>query len=245
MQYEKTRKGNPFGLTINQHIHSCFCISKFTGKDNKVEVFFKERNTVFRIKPDDPRLCLQRCWDQRTEQCFMLRIENKFHSVVEMYSDPSRRDHNAISLYCALWRARSELINSSPSDVHLIGISNDNLSKEQEEILESKGVLFIRENGMVPSRFSIGLNLQQRTDQLMSTLGNIQWGLLTASSGEFIAADGYGDMPYIPISPTHAFFPNCKDTIISRDNVIELNKESISRSKLFYLSKSLQNCPVH
>ncbi|GAL21792.1 hypothetical protein JCM19235_1614 [Vibrio maritimus] len=41
-------------------------------------------------------------------------------------------------------------------DITLNGISGSGVTAEEEEILESKGAMFVRDGGKVPSRFMTG-----------------------------------------------------------------------------------------
>ena len=130
------------------------------------------------------------------------------------------------------------------NDAVLNGVSGSGLTKKQEEILESKGCSFVRDGGVVPARFMTGVQVLRRLDMNRPRLQNIKWGLLEAKEGEFIVADSYNDLTFMPISPTLAFCAGCQDIKIDKVGVINANKQSIEKSRGFYFARDFSECPI-
>ncbi|PRY67763.1 hypothetical protein [Halomonas ventosae] len=244
MAYEPTIRKNPRQLTIDQHYHTAHAISMFYDSDDKVEVMDLSSGQIVRRHKRAKIFCTKRTWDQRAEKGYMVPIEDRFHEEIDNIKNFSKRDHEAISKYCLLWRLRHEFHLSSHTDVVLNGISDSGLTKDQEEILENKNCSFVREGGVVASRFSSGIEIQTLLDQHWDACSQFKWGLIEAQDGEFLVADGYGDFAFIPISPKRAFWAGESDQKINRRQLAEVNKESISRAKKYYFARKISECPV-
>ncbi|MCH1925527.1 hypothetical protein L9G74_12000 [Shewanella sp. C32] len=244
MPYEPTIKRNPRQLAIEQHFHTAHAISLFYDSDEKVEVMELSSGKVVRRHKRAKMFCTKRTWDQRAETGYMVPIENAFHEEIDNIKAFSERNHEAISRYCLLWRLRHEYHLSNPADVVLNGVSGSGLTKEQEEILESKGAGFVRDGGVVASRFTSGIQIQIALDRDWGTCSHFKWGLIEALDGEFIVADGYGDFAFIPISPKKAFWAGESDQKINRQQLAEVNKESVSRAKKYYFARKISECPI-
>lgn len=67
MKYEKTQKGNPHQLTINQHYFPARSIERFVRPDGRVDVHYIKNSKNFQVKPNNPIFCARRAWDQRVE----------------------------------------------------------------------------------------------------------------------------------------------------------------------------------
>lgn len=244
MKCEKTTPGNPNRLTKNQHYHSRYCIEKFLNSNNRIEVFIHKNVEIKQLTPEAELFCAMRMWDQRAESGFMLSIENAFHEEIDNPKEISERNHVAITEYWALWKLRFEFFYGDHSeDTSLIGVTGDNLTKPQEENIESKHAVFVRDGGIIPARFSNGIRIQQGIDMISASNSTVTWGLLTSTNGEFIVSDNYSELQILPISPTQIFAANHSDFHISKDSLININQESISASKKLYFARSLASCP--
>ena len=245
MPFELTEKRNPQQLTVNQHIHSAHSIAKFYGANNKVEVKILATNEFVERDKLAKLFCAKREWDQRAEKGYMNKIETAFHKENDSVKPFNERNHEAISEYCVLWRQRHIFHSSENDDIVLNGITGSNLQKSQEEIVESKHAMFIREGGAVPSRFASGFLIQREIDYALTvTFKGIKWGLIEATNGEFLVADCYGDFPFMPISPTLAFWANESDQKISKEQLIEVNKITLEKASEFVFARSIAACPV-
>ncbi|UYG06836.1 hypothetical protein [Halomonas sp. M4R1S46] len=244
MPYEPTERKNPRQLTIEQHFHTAHAISLFYDSDKKVEVKLLQSGELVRRHKRAKIFCTKRMWDQRAEKGYLVPIEDAFHEEIDNIKSYTERNHEAISRYCLLWRFRHEYHLSNPPDGLLNGISGSMLTKQQEENLESKWGSFVRDGGVVPSRFTSGVQIQMRLDSSWHTCSHFKWGLIEAKDGEFIVADGYSDFAFIPISPKFAFWAGERDQKISRQQLAEVNRESIARAKEFYFARKIGACPV-
>jgi len=244
MAYEPTMKKNPRQLTIEQHFHTAHAIAKFYCSDDRVEIkLLSDGETVKRHKRAKI-FCTKRKWDQRAERGYMVDIESAFHDEIDNIKPFDERNHEAISKYCLLWLHRHQYHLEDIDDAQLNGIKGSDLNKVQEEILESKGGVFVREGGVVPSRFNSGLQIQMMLDRDWHTCSHFKWGLIEAVDGEFLCSDGYKDLPFIPISPKLAFWAGESDQEISRQQLTEINKISVEKASEFYFSRNLSECPV-
>lgn len=244
MSFESTAKGNPEGLTIQQHFHSAHSIEKFYGSDERVDVnIFGECEIVKRHKRAKI-FCTKRTWDQRAERGYMVDIETAYHEEIDTIKPFDERNHEALSKYLLLWLLRHQFHLSDNNDSELYGISGSGLSKNEEEVLERKQCMFVRDGGVVPSRFGVGLQIQIALDREWHSCEHFKWGLMEAVDGEFICADGYGGWPFIPITPKHAFLAQTYDQMITRDQLAEFNKHSVETAKEYYFARKLNDCPV-
>ncbi|WP_115718979.1 hypothetical protein [Gallaecimonas mangrovi] len=244
MPYEPTIKRNPRQLAIEQHFHTAHAISLFYDSDEKVEVMELSSGEVVRRHKRAKIFCTKRTWDQRAETGYMVPIENAFHEEIDNIKAFSERNHEAISKYCILWRLRHECHLSNPADVVLNGVLGSSLTKEQEETIESNRAGFFRDDGVVPSRFNSGRQIQTDLDRYWGNFSHVKWGLIEAVDGEFIVADGYGDFAFIPISPKKAFFAGENDQKIDRQLLAELNTKSVSRAQEYYFARKISECPI-
>jgi hypothetical protein len=249
MSFEMPIKGNPRKLTIKQHIHTAYSIKKFCS-ENKVEVYFLESKKIEKRKSDAEIFCAKRNWDQKTEAGLMCDIEREFHKEIDNIKTKTfdSRNHQAISRYFLLWNIRGYLRRSPISNTPLDNISCENLTKEQEENLETKGCAFTRfttdGKTIMPSRFITGSILLRELDKHWPEVENFKWGLLTSLDGEFIVSDFYKGLTFMPIGPKIALAVGYSDTIISRDSVANANKESKIISSEYYFAKNLNDCPI-
>ncbi|EGR0102463.1 hypothetical protein LH716_004226 [Vibrio vulnificus] len=242
MDYERTRKKNPLGITINQHFHSAHSISKFCNRDKKVEVFNKETSSILTRKKDAMIFCAKRNWDERAEHGYMADIEKAFHNQIDNIR--TKRDHQAISKYYLLWQLRYQVhINRLPN-LKLDGIPPDYLTKEQQEILEKRNVGFVNSDGEMPARQATGILIQRNISELMKRFTNTEWGLLHAKEGHFLCADSYQNLCFIPVGPKFAFAAGLSDKLVDIEELALINKESVLSAKEFYFAKDLKKCPI-
>ena len=174
----------------------------------------------------------------------MKTIENEFHGEINNRKQFENRNHHAISKYFLLWRIRHHFYTSPIIDLTLNGITGSVLMGEQEEVLESNGKMYVRDDGKVPARFITGMQIRLELLKQWSNVEFLQWGLIEAKEGEFLVADCYHDLTLMPISPKLAFCAGYKDQVISKLEVAEINTQSIGKSSIFYFAKNLAECPI-
>ena len=244
MPYERTTKRNPQQLTIDQHFHTAHAISKFYDGSEKVQVKLMASQQIVERHKRAKLFCTKRTWDERAEKGYMVAIEDDFHCQIDDVKSFSDRSHEALSKYFLLWRLRFAYHTSQPQDSMLNGIAGSDLTKSEEEVLESKGVIFCRECGALPSRFSTSLQIQVELDRLWAFYKDLKWGLLEAEDGEFLVADSYDDLAFMPIAPNLAFAVGFEDQKISREKVAEFNKLSVSKATEYFFGRDLTQCPI-
>jgi hypothetical protein len=228
---EPTLPGNPRELTINQHVHSRWCISQFADHDGVVSVLRRERSAPFPAKPDSQIFCAQRAWDEKLEHGLFAKVEQAFHAVVtSTLSGASIAPHHAVSAYVAIWQIRSNFALQPPEDVTLAGVNSAALPKDKEEILEKKGCLFAR-GSIVPGRFGAYISALRAYDLAMRALKEVRWGVFRSSGvAGFICPDRPKNELYIPVSPKVAFVAGYTDRAISEETVHELNRSAAGQA---------------
>ncbi|MGI2107736.1 hypothetical protein ACRN9A_21715 [Shewanella frigidimarina] len=243
MAFEKPAEGNPHKFVIKQHFHTAHSIAKFHDTDCKLDVFIKDSGEALRRHSRSSIFCARRNWDEKSEKGLMANIEQLFHQEINEIKPFELRNHSAISEYFMLWKIRYDFHISRMDDAVLNGISGSGLTKEQEEILESKGYSFVRDGGVVPARFMTGIQVLRQLDMNRPGMQNMKWGLLKAKEGEFIVADSYNDLAFMPISPILAFCAGSQDMQIDKADVTNANRQSIEKSREFYFARDLSKCP--
>ena len=244
MDYERPRKKNPLGITIEQHFHTAHSIGKFYDQTENVEVYEKSTSLTFARNKRAKIFCTKRNWDERAERGYMVSIEHDFHEQIDNLGLASERNHHAISMYFVLWRLRSQAHLNRLANAKLNGISGSDLTKEQQEILEVKHAGFVNSDGEIPARQLTGIQIQLGIDQQMLAFKDTKWGLLQAQKGQFLCADSYHELCLMPISPKFAFAANVPDSLLTYSEVAAVNKQSAESSKEFYFAKSLKKCPI-
>ena len=112
-------------------------------------------------------------------------------------------NHRAVSAYFAVWDIRAAFAANPPADMVLNGIEPASLTKDQEEILEKKGVAFLRGNG-IPGRLASSPGGIFRFDAAMEKLRDVRWSVLRRVDGPgFVCPDRAVDL-FMPISPDSA-----------------------------------------
>jgi hypothetical protein len=244
MSFEKPQKGNPHKFVIKQHFHTAHIISKFYNSSNQIEVKFSGSNQIEPVSKKSKKFCAKRAWDEKSERGIMADIENKFHEEVNNIKPIGTRSHEAISKYFILWRIRHHMATSEIENPNVKGVSGSDLTKEQEENLESIGCSYFRDDGELPSRFVNGVILIQQLDFQFQDFTEKRWGLLESLNGEFIVADCYQGIMLMPISPTLAFCAGYDDMVIDLQTLININKESIDIASDFCFARDWDKCPV-
>lgn len=236
--YEKPSDGNKHHFTINQHVIPKKHIEQFYNDKGLVEVFNIKQKKFFSAKANNPCFCVKRKWDQRTESCLMKKIEDAFQEEIVKNKSFDERGHKVISQYFFLLVARKNLGNEG--DTKLFGVSERNLSIEEQENLERKGYIYLLEGGVIKERFTNSLNILRDIDCLTIKNENLKWGLITTETGEFIMPDNLGSWFMFPISPKKCFVGGCFDANInSYRKIADINNSFVKESKEFFFGKDM------
>lgn len=247
---EKTRPGNPNELTLDQHVFPTKSIERFMGADGLVDTrLLHPRDKVFRPKPINAIFCADRAWDQRAETGYMKQIEDRFQPVADAIiagkiATISAEVRPAIDWMYALWHERARFRELESQETSLNGIEGPDLTKEQEENLESNGYMFARKHGAMPTRQLNGAVVQMRTGNYVDFLLKhvAQWGIIRTQSGEFIVPD----VPchcVMPLTPQLALVKDTGDGVISEQNLAQVNTALRSTSETYYFGRDFACCP--
>jgi hypothetical protein len=257
LDFEAIQNGNPHKLTKKQHFVPNESIKRFSNDNKCVQVknLRSKNQKIISVTPNDDIFWVPRLWDQRAESGYMKKIEDTFQELVDKIIQDQIRffddTHNKIicDMY-TLWEKRAFFIEEflkNPVLYHqLNGIQGDNLTKNEQEILESKYCGYINENAEISNRSLAGLQIQMSID--FSRYVNIRWGILKSTCKEFIMPSN-PIMPkneneinatiIFPISPSYCLVPTVVYQIASDEDVEELNRLIIQNSKWFYFGKNL------
>lgn len=196
MTFEPPQKGNPHQLTVKQHIVSAAHIKRF-AVSQEVEVALPKYGRKFRAAPDNQVFGAKRVWDQKTESLRMKRIEDDFQrelTSIDLFGAVS--DHGAISRYFVLWNYRANAAFAEQEGIELVDSEGTELTKPEEEILESKGVIFVRKGGIVPARFNHGIQLMKTLKAHAKRIRSTEWNLVESNTDLLV-----GDTPVAPVIP--------------------------------------------
>jgi len=246
---EKTRRGNPNRLSVNQHVFPLKSTERFT-QGGRVSVSLKARTKVMSLKPNDALFCAHRAWDQRAEAGYMKRIEDEFQTVVAPIIDGkvetiATKQKPAVDRMFALWYLRARYRELEQQEVQLKGVTGNALTKEQEENLEQNCYLFVRRGGTMPARLLNGVQLQQRIGAYARELAAdvTRWGVISAQSGEFIVPDVPSQW-IIPLSPHLALVGSAPDGVIVEQNLAEINRAARDASQVYFFARDFSACYV-
>jgi hypothetical protein len=244
---EKTQKNNPHQLTIYQHVYPKACIDWFADLDGLIQLFDVTLGCKRSCKSSDKIFCARRVWDQRSESGYMKRIEDEFHELASLIRlDPfksiSPEEMGIINYFYALWLVRSECKNKKTQDHKFNLITGSGLSNDQEEVLEKSGVLYIRDGGIVPSRFLNGLQLQLMIDNHCKTLRSTNWKVIQSTGGDFIVPDSPTSL-FIPIGPDLALIHADQGGLIDSKSIGNINKFHWDKAEKYIFSRDFHNCP--
>lgn len=258
IDFEAIQKGNPHNLTKKQHFIPKESIKRFSNDNGKIQVkqLKTKKQEIVSVSPDDEIFCVQRLWDQRAESGYMKKIEDAFQKLVDgiIQNEIKSFDDAQNKIICdmyTLWEYRilhiEDFLKNPNQFIKLYGIEEENLTKNEQEILESKHCAYVNENAEISNRSIIGLQIQFSIDT--SRYKNIRWGILKSSCKEFVMSSN-PIMPknnneinatiVFPISPLYCIVPTAVYQVANDKDVEELNSLIIKNSKWFYFGKNLK-----
>jgi hypothetical protein len=245
-KFEKPQKRNPHRLSIRQHIWPLASIARFTDKNGVVRLFDIPRSKVRAATPGDDIFCTKRAWDQRAETGFMKSIEDAFQDLAsEILAGNVRTvgpsDKRANEFF-SLWHVRARFRSAPDDEIALAGAGGDDLTKDQEEVLESKWVSFVRKGAKMPARMLYGLRIQMEVDIFCSKLAGLQWGVICAQEGHFVVPDLPHDV-LIPIAPEVSLWAGSECESITRDTLAAINRRARCGSAQYFFAQDLDLCP--
>lgn len=249
MTFEPTRPGNPNQLAIQQHVFPRSAIERFADSSGKVQVqSLRALRPRVRV-PTSHIFCGQRVWDQATETYKTRREETAYRLLADaivagdVRSLDTKQDET-VSWFMALWNARHLARMGPTGDVTMRGVSADPLlTREQEENLESNGMIFARGNVM-PSRFLTGVHLRHRMDHEFSLLHGKHWGIVRSIDSEFVVPDNALRHRWVPISPNVGLALGLNDLTFDTVEVGFANHAAVTRAHEYFFARDLEKCPI-
>lgn len=238
--FETTARGNPYRITLSQHvIPSCY-INGFADSAGLVEVLNVRNGKQFRTTSQNPVFCVKRVWDQRAESGWMKNIEDNFHRAVSNYlANQTIVPDEIATEFFLLWHIRSHFAKSPPNHAELHGILPENLTKEQEEILETKGYFYVNKEPKLKSRFVASIQGSIMLDSLKQKHGDIMWRIIYSPQRQFLVPKHCPQYRYLPLSPNVALFGNSDSIFITPEYVLRTNKSILDDEDEIVFSKSI------
>jgi hypothetical protein len=249
-KYEKPQKGNPHKLPIKQHVFPSASIERFADTDGMVNLHLFSHNLIRKAKPSDDVFCVMRAWDAKAEFGYMKQIEDKFQSLAIRIIKKEIIKINApekyvIDQFFGLWKWRAVFRAKEMDDIKFNGVTGEEFTKDQEEVLEKKGILFARQGGVMSAHRLHGTQIQGGIMHEMYALSNVRWVISYAQDGQFIIPD-YPNITFIPIHPTLCLCGTTSDIIdngvMTKSAVIKLNRDVRTKCEKYYFANDLQKC---
>jgi hypothetical protein len=113
------------------------------------------------------------------------------------------------------------------------------LTKDEQEILESRHVMFVREGGKIATRHLTGLQIQARIMMDNRNHAARRWGVIHAPEGEFVMPDVPAH-DLMPITPTILLAANHPSGLITRPNLITVNTEFLAYTRRYFFGRDLR-----
>jgi len=248
MHHETTQRGNPHGLTINQHVFPVASIARFTQENGLVSVYLHEQRKTISCSPKNDLFCAKRVWNQTSEHGFMGRIESGFQKLANHILnggighslDPT--ECKIVSQFYALCRLRTEARQASPQDAQMKGvIPGSELTKDQEEILEKNGYIFARGTTML-SRHIASIRIQILLGRVCAP--GTTWAVVYSRAIEFLVPDSFREIGIVPLSPNYCLVSHQSGGEISSDNATEINRMAIGQSSKYYFARDFAKCGI-
>jgi hypothetical protein len=253
MKYEKTQKGNPHKLTVKQHVFPAASIARFAGRDGLVQVMDVKSGRVFRVKPKDDLFCVKRQWDQRTEGGLMRQIEDAYQLLAGQVASGATTtisgatQQAVITDMFALWNIRAQIRVKPVHDQSLkpLGVRGvtKSFTKDEQEILETNGIYFIKPDLSIPGRQIAGPGIVLALDKARKQMKNAHWGIVTASQGQFVVPDGCSHHSVLPLTPTICFLSPSDGEVMPAQQVALINMHLIVGSRKYCLANDFSRCP--
>lgn len=147
-------------IVKNQHVLPAKSIGRFGDEKGQVQVYRLENKKIFPASPKNGIFCVNRVWDQRSEQGYGKRIEDSFQSLMtyvlsnQLISLPPE-GHKIVSKFYALWCLRSKIETYDKyARGEPVGMTGEELTEEQKIVVELKHGIYAESGGVVPERFS-------------------------------------------------------------------------------------------
>jgi len=248
---QSVQKGNPHRLSRNQHIFPTRSINRF-ARDGGVEVCEKIVGRIRRRPAKDVLFCAVRLWDHRSEQGFMLEIENAYQrladKIVAGQREMDEADHLSVTDYYCLWNLRQRARTKLQTFPQLAGYEPHRVitKKDTQEKLEKLGILYWDENKEIPNHILTGANLQMELLAERERMAGTRWGIFEATpdQGEFLVSDRLSLHTAVPLSPQICLVAKHRNRFVDFSFVGRYNGLAVENSENYYFGRDMKNCPV-
>jgi hypothetical protein len=241
---ERPGSRNPHRLTHKQHTLPRALIQRYAGDDGMVDCHIVNQGLTRRLRPTNVLFCADRSWSQMAESGPTTRaVEGDF---IRLASDLVTRGNlrleaseNLIATrFFALVQHR-ELLRDEPAPavVHP-GLIGSDLSPDDQDRLESMGVMFATSGGF-SSRMVAGVQIMGAMVWATRNLREQRWGLLRARDRDFLVPDRISDFGIIPLGPRVVLVANSSSRIADRQEVEACNSAVRASAKRYYFAQDL------
>ncbi len=248
-KHRKPQKSNPHRLTVNQHVLPVKSIALFADARGTVTLCDTAHGIVRRAKPKDVVFCARRAWDQRAELGYMKQIEDTFQplasGIIEgTVTSISEADRRIVNTFYSLWYFRARHRHLPVQGIQMNGVTGCNFPPDQDELLEKRGVLFLRAGGVMPARHINAIQMQVKLFRYaFDQMGKLEWGIVRPLEGEFIVPD-VTEHYIMPISPTVALVANVPNGFVTAQNLAEINTALQLGSQDYFFARDFNRCPI-
>jgi hypothetical protein len=136
-------------------------------------------------------------------------------------------------------KTRSRIQATDEIETQVNGVTGDALTKDEQEILESRHMMFVRAGGKIPTRQLTGLEIETRIMADNRNFATRRWGVIHAPEGEFIMPDVPAH-DLMPITPTVLLAANHPSGIITMSNLITINTEFLAYTRRYFFGRDLK-----
>ncbi|HEV7607883.1 MAG TPA: hypothetical protein VGO61_11130 [Steroidobacteraceae bacterium] len=250
MRFEKTQRGNPHQLVVQQHVFPLVSIERFCSPRRRVEVCQLGKNKTMTLKPEDQLFCAQRAWNNVVETGRFKRIEDAFQPLASRLADGTlstidARHAQTINEFFALcyYRAESRAHPAPDQRLDILG-TRERYSRDKMEILEKNGYACVRPDGTLPGRHFAAIRAHFQIIAMQRALAGVRWRLIRSAGAEFIVPDPFPDVAVMPIAPDVCLCGGeGPDGDADADGVTALNTLLAGASRKYYFARQLQRCP--
>lgn len=204
---KETLKGNPRGLTRNQHVVARGHLERFARDDRRVWAVFRRGGTPRPLYPKNKNFCAHRIWSEVAERGCSA-IEKKFFRALRYaVKTGAVDDQKAISDYAALQFGRSFVNATPPQPVNLGGGPRAEYSQEAKDRLEASGLGFYSQHGD-ETRTVAAMILRREMDRFSSIYREKKRRWALVRTNEPVVLSDFWPSLDIPVSPNmflHAY----------------------------------------
>jgi hypothetical protein len=117
------------------------------------------------------------------------------------------------------------------------------LSWKARENLEKNKYLAANQ-GTIPSHMAGAIQVMASQLHMRRSMKGCHWGVVKASSGEFLVPDDCGGLGVIPVTPSICLGVNAPDGLIELAEVVRVNGLLRGLAHAYYFARDLRACPL-